>query len=115
MDTFNLLFGLHLSMKIIKITDNLSRTLQTRSISASEGQSVAELSVKTLQLMRNDESFDAFFRLVNCFREQRVQVLPNYCVREKFLVALKLEREKNHTMIIVLRIIIEDCILRYWI
>ncbi|KAL5476021.1 hypothetical protein EMCRGX_G025921 [Ephydatia muelleri] len=70
MDTFNLLFGLHLSMKILKITDNLSRTLQTRSMSASEGQSVAELSVKTLQLMRNDESFDAFFRLVNCFREQ---------------------------------------------
>ena len=57
-------------MKILKITDNLSRTLQTRSMSASEGQSVAELSVKTLQLMRNDESFDAFFRLVNCFREQ---------------------------------------------
>ena len=70
MDTFNLLFGLHLSMKILKITDNLSRTLQTRSMSASEGQSVVELSVKTLQLMQNDESFDAFFRLVNCFREQ---------------------------------------------
>ena len=70
MDTFNLLFGLHLSMKILKITDNLSRNLQTRSMSAPEGQSVAELSVKTLQLMRNDESFDAFFRLVNCFREQ---------------------------------------------
>ncbi|KAL5460140.1 hypothetical protein EMCRGX_G033567 [Ephydatia muelleri] len=50
--------------------DNLSRTLQTRSMSASEGQSVVELSVKTLQLMQNDESFDAFFRLVNCFREQ---------------------------------------------
>ena len=31
---------------------------------------MAKLSVKTLQLMRNDESFDAFFRLVNCFREQ---------------------------------------------
>eukprot|EP00731_Ephydatia_muelleri_P003734 Em0001g3734a len=54
MDTFNLLFGLNSS----------------QSMSASEGQSVAELSVKTLQLMRNDESFDAFFRLVNCFREQ---------------------------------------------
>lgn len=31
---------------------------------------MAELSVKTFQLMQNDESFDAFFRLVSCFREQ---------------------------------------------
>ena len=83
MDTFNLLFGLHLSMKILKITDNLSRTLQTRSMSASEGQSVAELFVKTLQ-MRNDESFDAFFRLVNCFREQTGTSSPKLPVREKF-------------------------------
>ena len=39
-------------------------------MSASEGQSVAELYVKTLQLMQNDEAFDAFIRLVNCFHEQ---------------------------------------------
>ena len=35
--------------------------------------------------------------------------------KETFLVALKLERGKNHTMIVVLRIVIDDCILRYWI
>ena len=47
MNTFDLLFGLQLSMKILKITDKLSRTLQKQSMSAAEGQSVAELTFKT--------------------------------------------------------------------
>ena len=45
MTTLDLLFGL---LKIFKITDSLSRTLQKQSISAAEGQSVAELTVNTL-------------------------------------------------------------------
>ena len=69
MTTFDLLFGLQLSMKILKITDNLSRTLQKQSMSAAEGQSVAELTVKTLKSMRTDANFNAFFTLCNCFRE----------------------------------------------
>jgi len=69
MTTFNLLFGLQLSMKILKITDNLSRTMQKQSMSAAEGQSVAELIVKTLKSMCTDDNFKAFFDLVNCFRE----------------------------------------------
>ena len=63
MATFDLLFGLQLSMKILKITDNLSKTLQKQSLSAAEGQSVAELIVKTLKSMRTDENFTAFFDL----------------------------------------------------
>ena len=84
-------------------------------MSASEGQSVAELYVKTLQLMQNDEAFDAFFRLVNRFHEQMGTSAPILPTRERLLVTLKLEREKNLIMILVLRIIIDDCILRYWI
>ena len=74
--TFDLLFGLQLSMKILKITDNLSRTLQKQSMSAAEGQSVAELTVKTLKSMRTDENFSAFFALCNCFREHTNTNLP---------------------------------------
>ena len=69
MTTFDLLFGLQLSMKILKITDNLSKTLQKQSMSAAEGQSVAELTVKTFMSMRTDANFNAFFTLCNCFRE----------------------------------------------
>ena len=76
MTTFDLLFGLQLSMKILKITDNLSRTLQKQSMSAAEGQSVAELTVKTLKSMRTDANFNAFFTLCNCFREHSNVNLP---------------------------------------
>ena len=46
MQCFGLVFGLDLSMKILKITDNSSTTLQRSSISAADGQEV------TLQGMR---------------------------------------------------------------
>ena len=71
-----MLFGLQLSMKILKITDNLSRTLQKQSMSAAEGQSVDELTVKTLKSMRTGDNFKAFFDLVNCFRERTNSDLP---------------------------------------
>ena len=45
MQCFDLVFGLDLSMKI---TDNLSRTLQSSSMSAADGQEVAALTVHTL-------------------------------------------------------------------
>ena len=41
MSMFNLLYGLHLCERILKITDNLSKTLQTESLSASEAQVIA--------------------------------------------------------------------------
>ena len=69
MSNFNTLFGLHMSKKILKITDNLSRTLQKHTMSAAEGQAIAKLTVRTLKTMRNDESFALFFDLVNRFCE----------------------------------------------
>ena len=65
---YNTLFGLQLSKKILKITDNLSRTLQHQAMSAAEGQAVAELTVRTLKGMRTEESFALFFDLVDRFR-----------------------------------------------
>ena len=67
MTTFDLLFGLQLSMKIL--TDNLRKTLQKQSMSAAEGQFVAES-------MRTDEDFTAFFDVCNCFRERTNTNLP---------------------------------------
>ena len=70
---FNTLFGLQLSKKILKITDNLSRTLQNQKISAAEGQAIAELTLKS---MRTDTSFTQFFNLVERFRELNGTNLP---------------------------------------
>ena len=64
MQRFNYIFGVVLGERILKHTDNLSRTLQHKDLSAAEAQAVAELSVKTLQMMRNDESFSLFWELV---------------------------------------------------
>ena len=41
--------------------DNLSRTLQKSTISAAEGQCVADMTVRTLQTIRNDSAFDLFW------------------------------------------------------
>ena len=65
---YNTLFGFQLSKKILKITDNLSRTLQHQVMSAAKGQAVAELTVCTLKGMCTEESFALFFfDFVDCF------------------------------------------------
>ena len=46
------------------MTDNLSKTLQKRSLSASMAQHIASLTVTTLSKMRTDEAFQAFFDLI---------------------------------------------------
>ena len=67
---YNTLFGLQLCKRILKITDNLSRTLQRQSMSAAEGQALAEMTSRTLQGMRTNESFSLFFSLVNRLSER---------------------------------------------
>ena len=47
MSQYRLLLGLKLCERILKITDNLSRTLQKQSLSATEAQDIAALTVKT--------------------------------------------------------------------
>ena len=64
MQCFDLVFGLDLSMKMLKITDNLSTTLQSSSMSAADGQEVAELTVRTLQGMKAEEYFILYFEAV---------------------------------------------------
>ena len=68
MSTFNLLFGLKLCERILKMTDNLSRTLQKNALSAAEAQHIASLTVATLSTMRTDEAFQAFYDLVERLR-----------------------------------------------
>ena len=61
MKTFNFLFGSVLGEMVLRHTDNLSRTLQDKALSAAEGQKVADMVVRTLQTLRNVESFDLFW------------------------------------------------------
>ena len=49
METFNYFFGVSLGALIFGHSDNLSKTLQHTYISAVEGQSIAHMSIQTLQ------------------------------------------------------------------
>ena len=64
MKTFNFFFGLHLSKRLFAHTDNLSKTLQSPSLSAAGGQHLANLTVEVLQNIRNEASFNAFYDVV---------------------------------------------------
>ena len=51
MRTFNFLYGVSLGALILAHNDNLSKTLQHKSMSAAEGQQIAKLSLDVLKRM----------------------------------------------------------------
>lgn len=67
MQKFNFIFGVILGERILKHADNISKTLQHRDLSAAEAQAIAELTVKTFQMMKNDEAFSLFWELVTLY------------------------------------------------
>ena len=90
MQCFSLVFGLDLSTKILKITENSSTTLQRSSISAADGQEVAELNVLTLQGMRAGEYFILLFEAVKNSVNDMVQKYPLFLGNEKPLFVWKM-------------------------
>ncbi len=51
MSNFSLLFGLHLNERILKITDNLSKILQLKSLCAAEAEFIVGQTIKNLMSM----------------------------------------------------------------
>lgn len=70
MATFDYLFGITLGQLLLQHSDNLSKTLQNPLLMASEAQEIAALTCKTLERMRNDESFDLFWQKVLRLQQQ---------------------------------------------
>lgn len=64
MHTFDFLFGVSLGNLLLRHTDNLSKTLQHKSLSAAEGQRVAKLTLDVLQSLRNEDHFKNFYARV---------------------------------------------------
>ena len=69
MKTFNFVYGAILGEMILRHADNLSSTLQHKSMSAAEGQQVALMTVQAMKSIHTDESFDSFWSKVNRFIE----------------------------------------------
>lgn len=59
------LLGIMLSHTIFRITDNLSRALQSASLTALSACNLAEDVVKVLTSMRKDSQFDLFWERVD--------------------------------------------------
>ena len=64
MHTFDFLYGVFLGELILRHTDNLSKALQHKSLSAVEGQHLARLTLEVLRSLRDSDRFTAFYGLV---------------------------------------------------
>ena len=64
MHTFDFLYGVFLGELILRRTDNLSKTLQHKTLSAAEGQHLARLTLEVLRSLRDSDRFTAFYTLV---------------------------------------------------
>ena len=63
-EQFNFLFGVALGEKLLSVADNLSKGLQSKDLSAAQGQHMAAVTVATLKGLRCDEDFVSFWRMV---------------------------------------------------
>jgi len=61
---FDFIFCCCLGERILKQTDNLSKTLQRKDISAAEGQSLASQVVTVMKKSRNSEMYELFWERV---------------------------------------------------
>ena len=64
MRNFEFFFGIYLGEMILRYSDNLSRTLQKKDLSAAEGQHVPGLVKATLQSMCSTDQFDLFWKVL---------------------------------------------------
>ena len=64
MHWFDFLLGVFLGELILRHSDNLSKTLQKKTLSAADGQQIARLTVEVLQLLRDSERFSAIYSCV---------------------------------------------------
>lgn len=61
MTNFDFLFGVCLGHEILRHTDNISKALQHKDMSAAEGQRLAKVTITTLTNKRSDKAFDQFY------------------------------------------------------
>ena len=65
MRTFEYFFGLRLGILILRHSDNLSASLQTKDLCAAKAKDKANKTLKTIKKLRSDLSFDCFWEDAN--------------------------------------------------
>ena len=64
MESFELYFGLHLGARLYSHTDNLARSVQNKGMSACSSKRLANLTIQTLETLRNEELYGNFYETV---------------------------------------------------
>lgn len=70
MERFDFFFGVELGRRILSMADNLSRSLQGKSISACEGQKLVSLTLASYQSIRSEDCFHLFWEYVEIRRSK---------------------------------------------
>lgn len=64
MEKYDFFFRVELGSRILSMTDNLSRSLQGKTISACEGQKPVSLALAIYQSIHSEDCFDLFWEYV---------------------------------------------------
>ena len=64
LEKFDFLFGVMLGEEVLRMADNLSRTLQHKDLSAAEGNQAAHLTCEALKRLHEEDEFAIFWREV---------------------------------------------------
>ena len=70
------MFGLVLGRNLLQHTDSLSVCLQRKSLSASEGQTMAAMTIRTSKTMTADDTFVLFLKDVTTLAEHNLVNAP---------------------------------------
>ncbi len=114
MSTFNFLFGTIVGECILKHMDNLSRTLQNPKLTAVDAHSIAKLTCKTLDKIRNGNSFDLFWEKPLQNQQKLGLNMPSLPRKRKAPEKFRMVQE-NHFFMILQRIITKLNILKHLI
>ena len=89
MKSFDFFFGASLGELLLSHSDNLSKTLQSSTMSAAEGQRIANMTVTTLESLRTDENFELFWKK-NVLQTGGLDIRPHFLDRERDLEDMKM-------------------------
>ena len=64
MESFELYFGLHLGARFYSHTNSLARSVQNKGMSACISKRLANLTMQTLETLRNEERYENFYETV---------------------------------------------------
>eukprot|EP00795_Rhopilema_esculentum_P006611 gene6611-12148_t len=97
MKSFEFFFALNLGQRLFVHTDNMSKTLQENKLSAISRKRLALLTKRTLESIRNTESFNSFYDTVLLKAKQHRFSQPCFEAYEKLeSLLLKVLKSEGH-------------------